>query len=99
MTTIPAATASEQQRQPGDRQYYLVGRVPVRLEELAGGGVAVMAFNPLLGGFVSDMRYYSTIIRHKGEGDGDGDGVHRISETKFAEQIELLKSRYFPVHS
>ena len=41
--------------------FYLVGRVPVQITQRSGG-VDVLAFNPLLGGFVNDARYYGAVL-------------------------------------
>lgn len=48
-------------RRPLGITFYLVGKVPVRIEERAEG-VDVLAFNPLLGGFVKDARYYGAVL-------------------------------------
>lgn len=69
--------------------YYLVGRVPVKMQERPDG-VELVAFNPLLGGYVSDARYYSTIKRH----DGDEDGVYRIDEAEFERRVEQLRDEF-----
>lgn len=42
-------------------KFYLVGKVPVRIEERVDGA-DVLAFNPLLGGFVHDARYYGAVL-------------------------------------
>ncbi len=76
----------------GEVKYYLVGRVPVKMQQRPDG-VALVAFNPLLGGFVADARYYSTIKRH----EHDDDGVRQIDEAEFERQVEVLKrSEFYP---
>jgi hypothetical protein len=89
-TTIPDAHAM---KLSDTARYYLVGRVPVRLEERPGGGLTVMAFNPLLGGYVSDARYYNTILRH----EGDEDGVYPIDAAEFTRRIEELRQEFYPL--
>ncbi|MFC6619680.1 hypothetical protein [Deinococcus radiophilus] len=83
MTAIKEATGPAAQET--EVRYYLVGRVPVKLQERPDG-VALVAYNPLLGGFVSDARYYSAIKRH----EGDEDGIERIDEDRFTAQVAAL---------
>ena len=68
-------------------KYYLVGRVPVRMQERPDG-VSLVAFNPLLGGFVSTARYYSAI---------KDDEAREIDEAEFDRQVEVLKGSEFYV--
>lgn len=82
-TTFPD---HKQGQSSSEVQYFLVGRVPVKLQERSDG-VVLLAFNPLLGGFVSDARYYSTIKRHQ----GDDDGVEKITEAEFEARVHELK--------
>ena len=48
-------------KRPLGVKFYLVGKVPVRIEERVEG-VDVLAFNPLLGGYVHDARYYGAVL-------------------------------------
>ena len=77
-------------REAGDGpqvRYYLLGGVPVKLEEHPGEGVSLVAFDPLRGGFVADARYYSAIKRE------DRESVVQITAEEFGRQVELLQSR------
>lgn len=69
-------------------RFYLVGRVPVRLEEREGGGVDVLAFNPLLGGFVQDARYYGAVQFE------DMGRVREIDEANFGTAVQALQREY-----
>jgi len=76
--------------EPSETKYYLVGRVPVKMQERPDG-VALVAFNPLLGGFVADARYYSAI---KWNEDGR---VQEIDEAQFEREVERLRrSEFYP---
>jgi len=76
--------------EPNETKYYLVGRVPVKMQERPDG-VALVAFNPLLGGFVADVRYYSAI---KWNEDGR---VQEIDEGQFEREVERLRrSEFYP---
>ncbi|ULH16667.1 hypothetical protein MF271_08870 [Deinococcus sp. KNUC1210] len=66
-------------------RYYLLGQVPVKLEERPGEGAALVAFDPLRGGYVADARYYSAIKRE------DREPVREISAAEFERQVERLK--------
>ncbi|GGR25175.1 hypothetical protein [Deinococcus ruber] len=66
-------------------KYYLLGQVPVKLEERPGEGAALVAFDPLRGGYVADARYYSAIKRE------DREPVREISAAEFEQQVERLK--------
>lgn len=68
-------------------RYFLVGRVPVRMQERSDG-VSLVAFNPLLGGFVSTARYYSAI---------KDEDAREIDEAEFDRQVEILKGSEFYV--
>ncbi|WP_019009570.1 hypothetical protein [Deinococcus aquatilis] len=72
---------------PSSVRYYMVGRVPVKMQERLDG-VVLRAYNPVLGGFVSDSRYYITIKRH----ERDGDGVRRIDENEYKRQVAELRA-------
>jgi len=75
-------------REAGDGpqvRYYLLGGVPVKLEEQPGEGVSLVAFDPLRGGFVADGRYYSAIKRK------DRESVREITAEEFELQVDLLK--------
>uniref|UniRef100_UPI00286DDA60 hypothetical protein n=1 Tax=Deinococcus sp. TaxID=47478 RepID=UPI00286DDA60 len=77
-------------REAGDGpqvRYYLLGGVPVKLEEQPGEGVSLVAFDPLRGGFVADARYYSAIKRE------DRESVVQITAEEFGRQVKLLQSR------
>ncbi|WP_407571601.1 hypothetical protein [Deinococcus altitudinis] len=65
-------------------RYYLLGQVPVKLEEGPGEGAALVAYDPSRGGFVADARYYSAIKRE------DREPVREISAEEFRLQIERL---------
>lgn len=69
-------------------KFYLVGRVPVRLEELASGGVDVLAFNPLLGGYVHDARYYSAVLFE------DMGRVREIDGASFETAVQALQQEF-----
>ncbi|MGY2896987.1 hypothetical protein [Deinococcus sp. UYEF24] len=66
-------------------RYYLLGGVPVKLEEQPGEGVSLVAFDPLRGGFVADARYYSAIKRE------DRESVVQITAEEFGRQVETLQ--------
>ncbi|MFC4454496.1 hypothetical protein [Deinococcus sonorensis] len=66
-------------------RHYLLGEVPVKLEQAPGQGVALVAFDPLRGGFMADARYYTAIKR------GDRDTVREISAEEFARQVARLQ--------
>ena len=68
-------------------RYFLVGRVPVRMQERPDG-VSLVAFNPLLGGFVSTARYYSAI---------KDEDAREIDQAEFDRQVEVLKGSEFYV--
>ena len=65
--------------------YYLLGQVPVKMEERPGEGVSLVAFDPLQGGYVADARYYSAVKRE------DRGPVVQISAEEFGRQVEALK--------
>lgn len=66
--------------------YYLVGKVPVKMELVEGGGVRLVAYNPLLGGFVVDPAYYSAVIF------GDLGRVREIDEDEYKCQVDTLRA-------
>ncbi len=66
-------------------RYYLLGQIPVRLEEGPGEGAALVAFDPTRGGYVADARYYSAIKRE------DREPVREITAERFREQVERLR--------
>ena len=66
-------------------RYYLLGRVPVKLEEGPGEGAALVAYDPTRGGYVADARYYSAIRRE------DREPVREISADEFARQVNRLR--------
>lgn len=68
-------------------RFYLVGRVPVKIQERVGG-VDVMAFNPLLGGFVKDARYYGAVEFE------DMGRVREIDEADFNDFVQSLRREY-----
>ena len=66
-------------------KYYLLGQVPVKLEERPGEGAALVAFDPLRGGYVADARYYSAIKRE------DRGAVREITAQEFEQQVQRLQ--------
>ncbi|WP_188964855.1 RelA/SpoT domain-containing protein [Deinococcus aquiradiocola] len=65
--------------------YYLLGQVPVKMEERPGEGVSLVAYDPSRGGYVADARYYSDIKRE------DREPVSVITEAEFLRQVEHLR--------
>ena len=65
--------------------YHLLGQVPVKMEDRPGEGIALVAYDPLRGGFVADASHYSAIKRQ------DRGTVVQITAAAFAQQVELLK--------
>ena len=68
-------------------KFYLVGKVPVRIEERAEGA-DVLAFNPLLGGFVNDTRYYGAVLFE------DMGRVQETDQAGFDEAVQVLQQLY-----
>ena len=66
-------------------RYYLLGQVPVKLEEGPGEGAALVAYDPTRGGYVADARYYSAIKRE------DREPVREIGAEEFGRQVKLLR--------
>lgn len=69
-------------------KYYLVGKVPVEIAERVDGSVAVRAFNPLMGGFVTDARYYGAV---------QFEDMGRVQETDqrgFEDAVQNLQQAY-----
>ncbi|RJF76176.1 hypothetical protein D3875_00230 [Deinococcus cavernae] len=75
------------QQQP-QTQFYLVGKVPVEWTEESDGSVTVRAFNPLLGGFVTDARYYGAVQFE------DMGRVQRIDRAAFEQAVRELQAAY-----
>lgn len=67
--------------------FYLVGKVPVRIEERPEG-VDVLAFNPLLGGFVHDARYYGAVLFE------DMGRVQESDQAGFDAAVQVLQQLY-----
>ena len=65
-------------------RYHLRGRVPVKTEGVEDGGCAVLAFNPLLGGFVYASRYYFN-LREDDEW---------ITRERYDAQVQLLQEEW-----
>lgn len=70
-----------------ETKYYLVGRVPVAMT-IREDGVYIRAFNPLLGGYVADARYYSAIKF------GENGDVRPITEEQFKAQARELADEF-----
>ena len=68
-------------------KYYIVGRVPVKIEKRDDGTTVIQAFNAALGRFETNSRYYSMIRRD------DTGLVRKVTHEDFELEVEQLSKR------
>lgn len=69
------------------KKFYLVGRVPVKIEKCADGTTVIQAFNAALGRFETNSRYYSMIKRD------DTGLVRKVTQEEFEFEVSQLGRR------
>lgn len=72
-------------------KYYLVGAVPVQMD-VDEDGVWLVAFNPIVGGYISDPRYYRMISFNR------AGNVTEIDYINYQNAILSLSSEYGVPH-
>lgn len=72
-------------------KYYLVGDVPVQVD-IDEDGVWLVAFNPVMGGYIADPQYYRMLKFNR------GDNVIEVSYIEYQRQILYLSEKYSVAH-